>query len=70
MTKAAIEAGYMSAPCNAPKTALKLPLAQGAAIHVAQIAFGDSFHESSMIAGGHEQLGPYEVQDHELVDLQ
>ncbi len=31
---------------------------------------GDSLHESSMIAGRHEQLGPYEVQDHELVGLQ
>lgn len=30
----------------------------------------DSLRESSMIAGGHEQLGPYEVQDHELVGLQ
>ena len=30
----------------------------------------DSPHESSMIAGRHEQLGPYEVQDHELVGLQ
>lgn len=30
----------------------------------------DSLHESSMIAGKHEQLGPYEVQDHELVGLQ
>lgn len=30
----------------------------------------DSFHESSMVAGVHEQLGPDEVQDHELVVLQ
>ncbi len=30
----------------------------------------DSLCESSMIAGVHEQLGPYEVQDHELVGLQ
>ena len=30
----------------------------------------DSLHESSMIAGKHEQLGPYEIQDHELVGLQ
>ena len=30
----------------------------------------DSLFESSMVAGGYEQLGPYEVQDHELVDLQ
>jgi hypothetical protein len=30
----------------------------------------DSLRESSMIVGGHEQLGPYEVQDHELVGLQ
>ncbi|MGD9919628.1 MAG: hypothetical protein AB7U46_16600 [Paenirhodobacter sp.] len=30
----------------------------------------DSLRESSMIAGWHEQLGPYEVQDHELVGLQ
>ena len=30
----------------------------------------DSLLESSMIAGWHEQLGPYEVQDHELVGLQ
>ena len=30
----------------------------------------DSSCESSMIARAHEQLGPYEVQDHELVDLQ
>lgn len=37
---------------------------------VAQIHTGDSLCESSMIAGGHEQLGPYEVQDYELVGLQ
>ena len=30
----------------------------------------DSLFESSMIAGGHEQLDPDEVQDHELVGLQ
>ena len=30
----------------------------------------DSFRESSMIARLHEQLGRYEVQDHELVGLQ
>lgn len=30
----------------------------------------DSLHESSMIAGGHEQLAPHKVQDHELVGLQ
>ncbi|WP_221035994.1 hypothetical protein, partial [Paracoccus siganidrum] len=34
---AAPEAGYMSAPGDAPKSALKIPLAQGAVIHVAQI---------------------------------
>ncbi|MDG1458036.1 MAG: hypothetical protein P8Q92_09170 [Pseudoprimorskyibacter sp.] len=31
---------------------------------------GDSLFESSMIAGGYEQLGPYKIQDHELVCLQ
>ena len=31
---------------------------------------GDSSRESSMIAGGHEQLGPYDIQDHKLVGLQ
>ena len=31
---------------------------------------GDSLHESSVIAEGHEQLGPYEIQDNELVGLQ
>jgi hypothetical protein len=31
---------------------------------------GDSLTESGMIAGGHEQLGPYKVQEHELVCLQ
>ena len=30
----------------------------------------DSRWESSMIAGGHEQLGPYEVQDQELAFVQ
>lgn len=30
----------------------------------------DSLFESRMIAGRHEQLVPYEVQDQELVDLQ
>ena len=30
----------------------------------------DSLREASMIAGVHEQLGPYEVSDHELVGLQ
>ena len=30
----------------------------------------DSLHESSMIAGRLDQLGPYEVQDEELVGLQ
>lgn len=29
----------------------------------------DSSCQSSMIAGGHERLGPYKVQDHELVGL-
>lgn len=29
-----------------------------------------SSRESSMIARAHEQLGPYELQDHELVNLQ
>ncbi len=37
---------------------------------VAQMSLEDSRCESSMIAGGHEQLDTYEVQDHELVDLQ
>jgi hypothetical protein len=31
---------------------------------------GDSLFESSMIAGGYEPMGPYKVQDHELVCLQ
>ena len=35
MTKAASEAGHMSAPGDARKAALKLPLAQGAVTHVA-----------------------------------
>ena len=30
---------------------------------------GDSLRESNMIARGNEQLGPHEVQDHELVVL-
>lgn len=30
----------------------------------------DSLQESSMIAGKHEQLGPYAVQDDERVGLQ
>ena len=30
----------------------------------------DSLYESSVIAEGDEQLGPYEVQDQELVILQ
>ena len=30
----------------------------------------DSPHESSVIAGDHEQLDPYELQDQELVTLQ
>ena len=37
---------------------------------VAQMVFWDSLHESSVIAEGDEQLGPYAVQDHELVVLQ
>ena len=37
---------------------------------VAQIGLTNSLYESSMIIGKHEQLGPYEVQDHELVGLQ
>ena len=37
---------------------------------VAQIGCGDSCRESSVIAGGHEQLDPDEVQDHKLVVLQ
>ncbi|WP_083464431.1 Stealth CR1 domain-containing protein [Phaeobacter sp. 11ANDIMAR09] len=37
---------------------------------VAQIACGDSSRESRMIARGHEQLGPYKIQDQELVGLQ
>ena len=30
----------------------------------------DSLFESSMVAGGHEQLVPYEVQDQELAFVQ
>jgi len=37
MYDAAYEAGYMSAPDDASKSAPKLPLAQGEVIHVAQI---------------------------------
>jgi hypothetical protein len=37
---------------------------------VAQMVFSDSLYESSVIAEGDEQLGPYEVQDQELVILQ
>ena len=37
---------------------------------VAQVVFSDSLYESSVIAEGDEQLGPYEVQDQELVILQ
>jgi len=37
---------------------------------VAQILPWDSSHESSVITGRYEQLGPYEIQDHELVVLQ
>jgi len=39
MYDAAHKAGYMSAPDDAPRSALKNPLAQGAVIHVAQINF-------------------------------
>ncbi len=31
---------------------------------------GDSLYESSVIAGRHEQLDPYEVQDQELAFVQ
>ena len=37
MKMAAEKAGHMSAPDDAPKEALKIPLAQGAVTHVAQI---------------------------------
>ena len=30
----------------------------------------DSFYESSVVAGGYEQLVPYEVQDQELAFVQ
>jgi hypothetical protein len=67
---AAREAGYMSAPGDAPKSALKIPLAQAAVMHVAQIGCWDSSRESSVIAGGHAQLGANGVQDHELAFVQ
>lgn len=52
---------------SGPNSAVATYLRRGI---VAQIAWWDSLRESSMITGRHEQLGPYEVQDHELVGLQ
>ena len=46
-TTAAPEAGYMSAPGDAPKSALKIPLAQGAVIHVAQVTLAQNRHHHS-----------------------
>jgi len=60
----------MSAPDDAPRSALKIPLAQGVVTHVAQIGFGDSFCESSVIAGAHEQTNTADLQDPELAHLQ
>ena len=40
MKMAASKAGHMSAPDDAPKAAPKIPLAQGAVTHVAQIPSG------------------------------
>ena len=37
---------------------------------VAQIGLTNSLYESSMIAGGHKQLVPHEVQNHELIVFQ
>ena len=37
---------------------------------VAQIGLTNSLYESSMITGGHKQLGPHEVQNHELIVFQ
>lgn len=48
MTKAASEAGHMSAPGEARKAALKLPLAQRAVTHVAQIPFGGSVRKDPL----------------------
>ena len=40
----------MSAPDDAPKSALKLPLAQGAVTHVAQFSLWPSFRQSPVTA--------------------
>jgi hypothetical protein len=69
MYVAAHEAGYMSAPDDAPKSALKIPLAQGAVIHVAQIV-RDSLCDSEVLVGLHEQTYIPDLSHNELAFLQ
>ena len=59
----------MSAPDDAPKSALKIPLAQGAVTHVAQIRL-DSLCESSLLVWRHEQTPFTDLVHDELAPLQ
>jgi DNA-binding transcriptional LysR family regulator len=63
------EAGHMSAPDDASKSTLKIPLAFWGGYICCINQLGDSSCESSMVAGGHEQLDPNDLQDQELVEL-
>jgi hypothetical protein len=57
------------APAAAPAGANSLRAAFESYMALLHKSSGDSPHESSMIARSHEQLGPDDVQDHELVGV-
>jgi hypothetical protein len=49
---------------------MKIPVPVDFRCSVAQISWGDSSRESSVIAEGHEQTEHTDLQDQELADLQ
>lgn len=59
----------MSAPDDAPKSALKISLAFGAVTYVAQIA-RDSPRDSMVLVAGHEQTHSPDLPHDELALLQ
>src|SRR5690606_25959505 len=65
------EAGHMSAPDDAPRSASKIPLALGAVTHAAELpAVNDSHYEFMRLEGRHEQAEARPLPHNELVSLQ
>ena len=60
----------MSAPDDAPEPAPKNPSCAWGGYTCCTNGVRDSLCESSVVAGDHEQLVPYDVQDQELAFVQ